>query len=133
MKYPSTACFLLLGASLFFPNILTGQDQVISDLGEAFKGSLSDDIVKNSEASVVLNLDGKSGSVSRTALKARLDAFFSANEPDNFDYIHQGSSPGGICYAIGSYQSGDNSFRVVLVLKEKADRYLVDTITISRE
>ncbi len=60
--------------------------------------------------------------------------FFEAYPVKTFEYIHQGKSPGGAQYAIGTYVSkqGDQ-FRVVIKMKSVGGKLLLEAIKFSPE
>ena len=75
-----------------------------------------------------LKINDKGANYSQIQSESILKDFFQKNPPINFDYIHKGSSPEGLKYNIGMYNAKSNTYRVVILMKEVGDKYVVDTI-----
>lgn len=61
-----------------------------------------------------------------------LKDFFDKNRPSGFDLIHQGGEESA-SYAVGNYDSGENSFRVYLLLKKRGQKSLIHQLRIEKE
>jgi hypothetical protein len=111
----------------------TAQENVIKNIGTALQSGSARELIKYCNNNVEIKINGANNSYSIPQAEAVLKDFFEKNVPQSFVYIHQGSSSEGLKYSIGKYTFKEGSYRVVMFLKEKSDRYLIDTITFSKE
>ncbi len=110
-----------------------GQEQEISDIGTALRSSSAKELVKYCVDRVEIEIDGERSVYSKSQAEVVLRDFFNDNISKGFRYVHQGSSPEGPKYTIGSYQLEDGSYRVYMLLKKNGDNYQIDTISFTRE
>jgi hypothetical protein len=59
--------------------------------------------------------------------------FFKKYPPEDFQYIHKGSSKEGLTYVIGKFTYESGSFRVWILVKKFDDQYLVELINFNKE
>lgn len=141
-NYLKNALFLLFFALSL--NISYAQEEVISSAKVALKLGNSKDLSKFFHNMVELKItddeaDGANNNYSKTQAEYVLKGFFKDNPPQDFVYVHQGTSKEGLKYAIGKYTYKDNagkaagSFRVFMKLKQYDGSYLIDEIDFSKE
>jgi Domain of unknown function (DUF4783) len=82
---------------------------------------------------VEIGFDGEKQSYSATQAEFVLKDFFAKNSPATFELVHQGSSSGGIKYAIGRYAGKSGSYRVYIKLKPVQGGQQIDTIDFNHE
>jgi hypothetical protein len=99
----------------------------------AMKAGSARELVKLFNDTVELKIDGDISNYSRNQSEVVLRKFFQQHPARNFSYIHQGSSPEGLRYAIGKYEFDGGSYRVVMFLKEADGSYKIDTLNFTRE
>ena len=121
---------LILAFTLAFGQV---QDETVKDIGTAIKAGSAKELIKFCNNTIEIKIDGESSNYSRAQAEVILRNFFSNTPPKNFSYIHQGSSPEGLKYAIGRYTHADGAYRVVMVIKKIEDKYLIDTLNFSQE
>ncbi|NQZ75106.1 MAG: DUF4783 domain-containing protein [Ekhidna sp.] len=124
MKIVSLILFFLLSPA---------QDEVIADIGTAMKAGSAKELIKFANNTIEIKINGESSNYSKERAEVILRKFFNENVPENFNYIHQGSSPEGLKYTIGRYTHASGGYRVVMFIKKIGDKYLIDTLNFSQE
>lgn len=124
MKLLLLICFFMLSPL---------QDETLRDIGTAIKAGSSKELIKFCNQTVEIKINGESSNYSKAQAEVILRNFFTENSPEDFAYIHQGSSPEGLKYTIGRYTHSDGAFRVVMFIKKIEDKYLIDTLNFSEE
>lgn len=125
-------------------NISYAQEEVISSAKTALRLGNSKDLSKFFHNMVELKItddeaDGANNNYSKTQAEYVLKGFFKDNPPQDFVYVHQGTSKEGLKYAIGKYTYRDSAgksagtFRVFMKLKQYDGSYLIDEIDFSKE
>jgi len=143
MKYYLKITFLFLFLA-FVANVSYAQEEVIGSAKVALKSGSSKDLSKFFHNTVELKItddeaDGANNNYSKTQAEYVLKGFFKDNPPQDFVYVHQGTSKEGLKYAIGKYTYKDNAgkaagtFRVFMKLKQYDGSYLIDEIDFSKE
>lgn len=130
MKF-STLGLLLIG--LLVSNITFSQSETINSARLAIKAGDSNSLVKYFDTVIELKTDSEEGAYSKNQAEFVLKNFFKKYNPVNFTYNHEGSSPGGAKYTIGTYNCGASSFRVYMKLKNANGVYVIDTLDFSKE
>jgi len=82
---------------------------------------------------VDVTIDGNVDSYSKTQAEFALRDFFKNNPPSSFTIVHQGSSKGGLPYAIGQYLTNNETYRVWMRIKKTDGRYLIHEISFIKE
>lgn len=111
----------------------SAQSDVINNVKEAMKTGSSRELSKYFNERVEINLDGENSVYSKTQAEFILKDFFKNYPPSTFQYVHQGASPLGLRYTIGTYTYHNGSFRVVMYIKQENKDYRVDSITLTKE
>lgn len=109
------------------------QAEVVSSVKEAIRAGSSKECARFLNQNVDVTLDGEMNSYSKTQAEYILRDFFKNNPPASFDIVHQGSSKGGLRFAIGQYLSNDNTFRVFMRIKKVNNLYLIHEISFIKE
>lgn len=112
---------------------LAQEDGTLANISTAMKAGSAKELIKYCNNNLEIKLDGKSSNYSKAQAEVVLKDFFLNNPPKGFSYIHQGSSPEGLKYTIGTYQVDGGSYRVVMVIKKVNNDFRIDTINFSRE
>lgn len=119
--------------ALFASHSASSQGEIINDVKEAIKTGSSKEIARFLNQNVDVTLDGNMQSYSKTQAEYVLKDFFRTNPPSSFTIVHQGSSKGGLPYAIGQYMSKDDTYRVWLRIKDSGSKYLIHEISFIKE
>ncbi|MEM9328322.1 MAG: DUF4783 domain-containing protein [Bacteroidota bacterium] len=125
-----------IAATLLFivaSHFTIAQDRDIEDIGVSLRNGSARELVKFCGSSVILKMNGETATYRKAEAEEKLRTFFLNNPPEDFNYIHQGSSSEGLKYCIGKYVVNNGAFRVVLLLKQQTDGFLLDTITLTEE
>ncbi len=99
----------------------------------ALKTGSSKELIKYFNSVTELKVEDKEALYSKVQAESIIRDFFAKYPARNFTYIHKGSSPEGLKYNIGRYSSDQGSFRVVMLLKQVQNKYVIDSITFNKE
>lgn len=110
-----------------------GQSDVLNNVKTAMKAGSSKELTKYFHDVVEMVIDGEPSDYSRTQAEFVLKDFLKKYPPTDFQYIHQGASKEGIKYAIGKYNYGEGSFRVLIRAKEFKEIYKIYSIDFTQE
>jgi hypothetical protein len=124
---------IVLIFSISFSNGVSAQSEVINNLRASIKAGSSKELVKNFNTMVELNFEGAKSNYSKSQAELVMKEFFKKYPPEDFQYIHKGSSKEGLTYVIGKYSFESGSFRVWILVKKFDDRYLVELINFNKE
>lgn len=113
--------FLLPG--LFLMNACSAQEDPFDYIRSGVKSGSSEKLAVYFHKYVELNLEGEKAIYSSALATKHLANFFKKNPPTKFDYVHDGSSREGLMYAIGSYRSSLNTYRVLIRVKQSGDNF----------
>ena len=125
--------FTVIFLHFFVVQMALAQDEDIEDIGISLRNGSARELVKFCSNTVTLKIDGETVTYRKAEAEEKLRTFFLDNPPEDFNYIHQGSSAEGLKYCIGKYMVNNGAFRVVLLLKQNTDGFRLDTITLTKE
>jgi hypothetical protein len=120
----------ILSLQVFVSN---AQSDVIGLIKETIKAGSAKELSRYLNQTVEVTIDGKDQAYSKPQAEFVFRDFFKQHPPSEFDIIHQGSSPGGQPFAIGLYKSGDEVFRVFIIIKTVKSQQLLNEIKFSKE
>lgn len=128
----------MINASIIWISFTLGllnaqQDEILANISTAMKAGSSKELIKYCNANMEIKMDGKTSNYSVAQAEVILKDFFLKNPPKGFQYIHQGASPEGLKYTIGTYSVDGGKFRVVMVIKKVKEEFKIDTINFSKE
>lgn len=123
---------LLIG--LFLTLSLHSQAQTIfAPMKDAVKAGDAGELVKYFNTSVDLNLEGEVNTYSKAQAEFVLRDFFKKHSPSDFSIVHTGASKGGLQFAIGKYQSGAESYNVLMRVREVGKAFLIHEMSFTKE
>ncbi|MEQ9305803.1 MAG: DUF4783 domain-containing protein [Marinoscillum sp.] len=125
------ASVFLITALLSFGSV--PQQEILTNISTAMQAGSSKELIKFCNSNLEIKMDGKTSNYSIAQAEVILKDFFLKNPAKGFQYIHQGSSPEGLKYTIGTYTTEGASYRVVMVIKKVKNEFKIDTINFSRE
>ncbi|MDX1627764.1 MAG: DUF4783 domain-containing protein [Fulvivirga sp.] len=125
--------YIVLGMIMMFCLPTHAQDDVIDNVKEAIKAGSSKEFAKYFNENIDVTVEGEMKRYSRTQAEYVLRDFFKLHPPSSFTIVHEGSSKGGLPYAIGQYLSKDDTYRVWMRLKNTNNRYLIHEISFIKE
>ena len=121
----------------FSPTQLYAQEEAekefISQVEEALKSASSKELSKFLHSRVEIKLDGSRKEYSINQAEVVLKDFFQRQPASEAEFIHDGNSAGGMIYAIGSYKSGNSSFRLMVRAKKYKDEFKVYHLEFTQE
>ena len=128
------ALFILVFAVLtFFSASGQAQDNIIDQVKETIKAGSAKELAKYLNQTVDVMIDEKLETYSKAQAEFVLRDFFKIHPPSEFNIIHKGESKAGQPFAIGSYKSGKETYRVFMKIKSVSKTMLVHEIHFSKE
>ncbi|HLZ16547.1 MAG TPA: DUF4783 domain-containing protein [Cyclobacteriaceae bacterium] len=119
---------------LFIVLSVAGRAQTIfAPMKDAVKAGNAKDLAKYFNTSIDLNLEGEVNTYSKAQAEFVLRDFFKKHSPNDFSIVHTGSSKGGLQFAIGKYQSGADSYNVLMRVREVEKLYLIHEMSFTKE
>lgn len=129
MKKLIIGTLVLLGLCLS----ATAQDETIKIVKSGFKTGTTTEIVNLLSNKVEVAFDGEKKIYSKNETEKVLNEFFTTNKPKDFEILHQGASKIGLKFFIGEYKASTGTFRILIYLRSKENKSLIETIDISKE
>jgi len=110
------------------------QSSVYQDVRQSFKIGNAHGVAIHFDSYVKMKTHTKEGSFSKVQAEQLLKEFFNTHKPQEFEYDHQGKSPKGVEYAIGTLETDKGSYRLYVKLrKQNSSTYLIDTMDLTQE
>lgn len=132
-NYNGVILFLIVTMAIALYQPATAQSEVINNVRSAIKAGSSKELSNYLGDMISLEIDGVQSNYSKTQAEYVLKDFFQKYRPNDFQYVHQGASEGGLKYAIGRYSYDGGSFRVVLRSKNIDGSYKVSSLDFTKE
>lgn len=111
----------------------SAQSTIFNPMKDAVKAGNAKELVKYFNTSIVLNLEGEVATYSKAQAEFVLRDFFKKHAATDFTIVHSGSSKGGLQFAIGKFQSGADSFNVLMRMREVENVYLIHEMSFTKE
>jgi len=113
---------------LCFISSLSTSAQGFDNIIAAFKNGDASAIAKNFEGNVEITI--KTGSISYSKSQAELviKSFFTAHKPKTFAVAHEGTSPQGSKYLIGSLTTSSGNYRTYVYAKTVKNELVIQEI-----
>jgi len=126
-KYALIIVFILTS------QLLWAQAEIFTPIREAIKAGSAKEAVKSFNQSLDINLEGEIKTYSKAQAEFVLRDFFKKHPPTDFTIVHTGSSKGGLQYAIGNLKSNNETYNVLIRVKQAGNEYLVHEISFVKE
>jgi len=126
-KYALIIVFILTS------QLLWAQAEIFAPIREAIKAGSAKEAVKSFNQSLDINLEGEIKTYSKAQAEFVLRDFFKKHPPTDFTIVHTGSSKGGLQYAIGNLKSNNETYNVLIRVKQSGNEYLVHEISFVKE
>jgi hypothetical protein len=97
------------------------------DVVAALKSGNAKDLAAYFDATVELNIAGKSDSYNKSKAESILLEFFAKNKVKSFDIIHQGEG-GGSRFAAGNLVTSGGTFRTSFFLQKKGGSFVISEL-----
>lgn len=117
----------------FVSTAVNAQNDIIENVKEAIKAGSSKECAQYFHESIDVTIEGEMKNYSRIQAEYVLRDFFKEHPPSSFTIVHQGSSKGGLPYAIGQFVSKEDTFRVWMRIKSTNNQYLIHEISFIKE
>ena len=108
---------ILILSLTFVIMTFTANAQAFENVKTAIKMGSGKGLSNYFDSNIEITVDGKTANYSKAQGEFVVKDFFKKNPPKSFKIIHNGTSEGGLKYAIGTYLS-DNSYRVLIRMKQ---------------
>jgi Domain of unknown function (DUF4783) len=125
--------WVLVAFWVFSSDSLLAQAEIFAPMKDAIKANNAKEAVKNFNSSVDINIEGEINNYSKAQAEFVLTDFFKKHPVSDFNIVHTGSSPNGLKFAIGKYQSGSNNYSVLMRVRESDKKYFVHEISFIKE
>ncbi len=109
------------------------QADIFTPIRDAIKAGSAKEAVKSFNQSLDINLEGEIKTYSKTQSEFVLRDFFKKHPPTDFTIVHTGASKGGLQYAIGNMKSNNETYNVLIRVKQSGNSYLVHEISFVKE
>ncbi len=114
-------------------HLLWAQADIFAPIKDALKTGSAKEAVKYFNQSLDINLEGEINTYSKAQAEFVLRDFFKKHPPTDFTIVHTGSSKGGLQYAIGNLKSNNDTYNVLIRVKQAGNDYLVHEISFVKE
>lgn len=112
---------------------LTIQGEIpYSTLEKAFSSNDSNAIVAVGKEKILLNILGKEGAYSKSQAGLVIKDFFTKKPGSTFKFIFKGKESSEGSFAIGTYESKGESFRVTIHFKKEGSDFKIESLTIEK-
>ncbi len=142
MKNNFFAVFICLNFFLFLTSfqakkaispVFFKQTDVLDAVTAALKTGNAKEIIKNCRTQIELGIAEKKQNLASSDAEVQLKSFFAKYPPQNFEFVHQGTSQDGLFYVIGRYFYKGGEFQVYILLKKSNGQSQIDTLDFSKE
>jgi len=114
-------------------HLVWAQAEIFTPTRDAIKAGSAKELVKSFNQSLDINLEGEIKTYSKAQSEFVLRDFFKKHPPSDFTIVHTGSSKGGLQYAIGNMKSNNETYNVLIRVKQSGNSYLVHEISFVKE
>jgi hypothetical protein len=112
---------------------LTIQGEIpYSSLEKAFSSNDANAIVAVGKEKILLNILGKEGAYSKSQAGLVIKDFFTKKPGNAFKFIFKGKESSEGSFAIGTYESKGESFRVTIHFKKEGSDFKIESLTIEK-
>ena len=108
---------ILILVLAFMAMSLAANAQAFENVKTAIKIGSSKELSTYFDSSIEITVDSKTSNYSKAQGEFVIKDFFKKNPANGFTVIHNGTSEGGLKYAIGTFKS-NSSYRVLIRMKE---------------
>jgi hypothetical protein len=125
--------FLSVG-SFTFANKTMAENGIVEQVSSALNSkSAVNNLAVYFDKTIEMTLLDKESNYSKSQAQAILSAFFQSHSITNFKLKHQGKSPDGSTFGIGTLTTSNGNFNVVFYAKQKGAQFLIQEIRFEKE
>lgn len=109
------------------------QDAIFDPIRDVIKTGSAKEMSKHLNQNVEINIEGNVNTYSKAQAEFVFRDFFKKHPATSFTIVHKGASKGGQQFAIGRYVSNNDSYNVLMLVKEINAAYLIHEISFVKE
>jgi len=109
------------------------QDAIFDPIRDVIKTGSAKEMSRYLNQNIEINIEGNVNTYSKAQSEFVFRDFFKKHPPTSFTIVHKGASKGGQQFAIGRYISGNDSYNVLMLVKEVSATYLIHEISFVKE
>ena len=102
--------------------------QSFDNIAAAFKTGDASSIAKNFESNVEITIKTGTTSYSKSQAEMVLKSFFAAHKPKTFAVVHQGTSPQGLKFYLGTLTTSTGNYRTYVLAKDVKGAMVIQEI-----
>ncbi|HCM75829.1 MAG TPA: hypothetical protein DIS90_05580 [Cytophagales bacterium] len=135
MKYRSVKIAGIVAVLAFFmaSHQAIAQDAIFDPIRDVIKTGSAKEMSRYLNQNIEINIEGNVNTYSKAQSEFVFRDFFKKHPPTSFTIVHKGASKGGQQFAIGRYISGNDSYNVLMLVKEVSATYLIHEISFVKE
>jgi len=113
-------------------SLTIAQSVPYTKIESAFSKNDASDVVALAKDKVLINVLGTEGAYSKSQAILVLKDFFTKKPGNSFEFIFRGAESAEGCFAIGTYSSKSEKFRVTLHFKKVGSDYRIESLSIEK-
>lgn len=122
-----------LSSTLLFSQEKEEHEVYFAKIQEIIVANSSKEIAIHLFDKVEINIDGQRNEYSQSQAEAVLKSFFQENSATKFSFLHDGkNNAGDLIYAIGSYETASNNYRLLVRAKRDKESYKIFRIEFTK-
>lgn len=110
----------------------TQQSAPYSKVESAFEQNNADAIVSMSKDKVLINILGTEGAYSKSQAILVIKDFFTKKPGNSFDFMFKGEESAEGSFAIGTYTSKGEKFRITLHFKKTGNEFKIESLSVEK-
>jgi hypothetical protein len=112
---------------------MTAQTDVpYSSVEKAFSSNNANEIVNLGKEKILMNVFGKEGAYSKSQAGLVLKDFFTKKPCNTFKFIFKSKESADGCFAIGNYESKNETYRVTIHFKKESGNFKIESLAIEK-
>ncbi len=119
---------LTIISALLLVSSFQSQAQSFDNIANSIRTGNASAIAANFQANVEITIKESGNSYSKSQAEMVLKDFFSKNQPKSFTVVHQGTSPEGSKYFIGTLVTTGGTFRMYVYAKASGNTFSIQEI-----
>jgi hypothetical protein len=124
--------FLYIFLTSIVLSMNTQADIPYMSIEKAFMSNNASDIVDLGKDKMLINILGKEGAYSQSQANLVLKDFFTKKPGSTFKFIFKGKASADGSFAIGTYESKGESFRVTIHFKKIGSDFKIESLNIDK-
>jgi hypothetical protein len=110
----------------------TQTDVPYSSVEKAFSSNNASEIVNLGKEKILMNVLGKEGAYSKSQAGLVLKDFFIKKPCNTFKFIFKSKESADGCFAIGNYESKNETYRVTIHFKKESGNFKIESLAIEK-